>query len=221
MKKFLMFTLCAALAIFSAACFKDEGLSPYVSQLRSNIYAAESETLNVQAVYGFREQPFVNDGAVGERVYTLTFRMAGAGSDQGERAVLLSHGGAEYKAVFKLNPVTDVLTAGINIDDFEEDTFDAIITSGSHAETVTFKSIVPKDTMDYTEALKCFEKNQATLYESFKDSEGNYRAEIYARIIVKDNKGYWYLGFATGNNRIKALLLDGTTGEVLAVRDII
>ena len=40
------------------------------------------------------------------------------------------------------------------------------------------------------------------------------------RVIVKDQLPYWYVGFASGNEQLKALLVDGINGEVLAIREI-
>ena len=52
------------------------------------------------------------------------------------------------------------------------------------------------------------------------DQDGNFNAELYMRVIVKDQLPYWYVGFASGNEQLKALLVDGINGEVLAIREI-
>lgn len=217
--------LIAILALWAicvlSGCKKDAGLTPHVSQLRSRLYSAECDDITVQAAYGFREQPFINDGKVGNIVHSLTFRITDAPSDAAERIIIIKHNNVEYKATFKLNALSNSLTASINIEEFDKRTFDGVIIQGSSARTVTFESIVPNNTMDYSRALSYFEKNQPALKQSFTDAEGNFCAEIYARIIVKDGKGYWYLGFADGGDRLKALLIDGENGEVLAVRDVL
>ncbi len=224
MKKIGILFLC----LISVSCFlsltgckKDEGLAPFVSELRSEIYNGQSDSYQIRASYGFREEPFTNDGSVGEKVYRLTFRMTGLQTDNTERTVFLTYKGVEYKSVFSLNPVSDMLTATLEIEDFSEKEFSAVIFAGSAAETITFKSIIPENALNYRAALALFEKNQPALADSFKDENGNFCAEIYARIIFKDEKPFWYIGFASGNNRIKALLLDGVTGEVLATRDVL
>ena len=38
--------------------------------------------------------------------------------------------------------------------------------------------------------------------------------------IVKEKKPYYYVGFASGNDKLKALLIDGLTGKTLAIREI-
>ena len=40
------------------------------------------------------------------------------------------------------------------------------------------------------------------------------------RIFVKNDSPYWYVGIASGNGKLKALLIDGASGELLAAREI-
>ena len=40
------------------------------------------------------------------------------------------------------------------------------------------------------------------------------------RIIVKKEKPYWYIGLINQDGTTKALLVDGFSGEVLAIRKI-
>lgn len=224
MKKICLALTCILL-ITAAACFagckKDEGLMPYVSELRAEIYSCDSQDYNIKAFYGFKESPFVNDGNVGEKVYTLTFRMTGEEISEAERTVYLTYKGAEYKAAFALNPVSGALVATAEIENFNLKEFSALIISGSERHTANFKSVLPKNTIDCPAALKFFQTHQSALAQSYCDENGNFNAEIYARVLVKEDKAYWYLGFANGNNRVKALLVDGVTGDVLAVRDVL
>ena len=41
------------------------------------------------------------------------------------------------------------------------------------------------------------------------------------RIIVKDGKAYWYAGLSDGKDFLKALLIDGVSGEILATRTVL
>ena len=81
------------------------------------------------------------------------------------------------------------------------------------------KSTLPKNTISYTKALTCLQKSQAELLKTYYDSNGNFNAEITLRVLVKDSHPYWYVGLSNANGT-KALLLDGLTGKVLAVKDI-
>ena len=211
--------LMLALGVF-AGCKKENGLLEYVSELRSDVFAASSEKYDISAAYGFKEEPFLNDGKVGERVYRLNFSLKGAGTDVADRSICMAYKGEEYKSEFKLNPLTGVLSASFEIENFELKEFTASLLSGAENETLCFKSELPEGTLSLSAALTALEKAQPTLIESYKDENGNFTAEIYARVIVKDGAAFWYIGFAEGNGKLKALLVSGATGEVLAVREI-
>ena len=40
------------------------------------------------------------------------------------------------------------------------------------------------------------------------------------RIFVKDLKPYWYIAIANSENKLKAMLIEGFSGELLAVKDV-
>lgn len=202
------------------ACAPKKTLFDNLSELRSNIYSGSSENFSLSACYGFLETPYINDGKVGKLDNTLTFSLKDKQAEQTTYTVSVELNGKTHSAVFKSNPVTSNLKAVIIIDDFNLDTFDAKISFGSSEEMVTMTSLVPKNTLSPQLALEKLEKEQEALIESFKDSEGNFNAEIYMRVLVKDNKPYYYVGFASGKDKLKALLVDGITGKTLAIREI-
>ncbi len=223
MKKFFcpIFILILACSLFLiSGCKKEENLTDYVSQLRSDIFIADGEFFHVKAEYGYQETPFVNDGIMGEKVYALTFKITENLADASTKIIEFNYGGIDYKSEFILDPKTDLLTANFEIENFNQKQFIATLKNGATAESLTFNSTLPQGTISVSEALKFFCKNQPDLYQSFKDENGKFCAEIYARVIVKDGKPYYYLGFATGKDKLKALLIDGANGEVLAVRDV-
>ena len=102
---------------------------------------------------------------------------------------------------------------------FTEKEFLITISSAGENYSITMKSILPENTISYQTALNCLQKNQPELIKAFSDSEGNFNSEIRLRVIVKNQKSYWFVGFAR-EDKVKALLVDGATGNVLAVREI-
>ena len=72
----------------------------------------------------------------------------------------------------------------------------------------------------FGKALDFLYSDQQNLIKAFCDEKGAFNAEIYARIIVKNDKPFWYIGIASGNNNLKALLIDGFSGKTLAIREI-
>lgn len=223
MKKFFL-SLCVFATVFSAAfltgCKSENPLYSHVSELRLNLYEGQSENYQIKAQYGYREHPYKNDASAGQPIYTLTFKLIGKETDQITYTVGLSYGGEQYRSDFSLDPVKHSITATIEITDFDADSFEISISSASQTETVILKSIVPDGTIDYKTALDYLYQSQSALIGSFTDANGNINLEIYERLIVKNGKPYWYIGLASGNDCLKALLVDGSTGELLAVREI-
>ena len=133
--------------------------------------------------------------------------------------VSLTFNGKDYKSTFQLNPVSHNLTALLPIENFNLNEFDITLSYGSNTNVIKMKSTLPKNTISYTKALSCLQKSQAQLLKTYYDSNGNFNAEISLRVLVKDNHSYWHVGLSNQNGT-KALLLDGLTGKVLAVKDI-
>ena len=222
MKKFLsvFITVITILSIFLFGCTKVNPLISAVSELRSDLFEGTGEHFTIKACYGFKEAPFNNDASVGEKAYLLTFRLMDKETDGATYSLTLDFDGKNYKTDFKLNPVTDTVTAFIEIESFNQKEFTVTVSSGGTSEEITLTSIVPDGAIDYKTALDFLLNNQSELVNAYTDEEGNFTAEIYARIVVKNGAPYWYIGIASGNGNLKALLIDGFTGETLAIREI-
>ena len=221
MKKsiFVLISLLTFLCFFSA-CAAPFSLVPFVSELRSDIFIGSSENFNVKASYGFKETPFSNDAKVGIKIDQMTFRLLDSETDVSEHLLCLTFNGASYKSAFKFDPVSHTMLATINVDGFNLKEFDVEIRTASTVEKVKMKSIVPEGTIDYKTALDFLAKNQPELINNYRTDGNNFSGEIYVRIVVKNDKSYWYVGLASGNDNLKALLIDGKSGEVLAIREI-
>ncbi len=219
LSSFILLFLCLIVS-FSACKEKNKTLEPYLSELRSNTYYGQSQNYEVKAGYGFKETLPNNDGKVSNKEYSLTFKLIGKETDDATYTLSFSFKEKQFSDTFKLNPVTHSLTAKINVDGFDLQEFTVQISSASNMESVTLKTTVPDGTMHYSSALKALEKNQKELIDSYKDKNGNFIGEICARVVVKEDKAYWYIGLTDKNGDLKAFLLDGVTGEVLAIREV-
>ena len=221
MKKFitLFLAILCAVTLF-CGCKGGNPLEKHVSELRSDVFYGQSENYTVKAGYGFKETPYNNDGTARSRQNLLTFRLLNKETDDVSYSLTTTINETQYKTVFKLNPVSHALTATIEIDGFNLKEFSVTINSGANTETITLLSQLPENTINYLTALNHLEKEQSELIKSYCDVDGNFNAEIYARILVKDGKPYWYIGIASGNENLKALLIDGVSGEILAIREI-
>ena len=221
--------ICAVIFIFTIICCvfdfngckKSENiLLPYVSELRQNLYVGECDGFKVMATYGYKETPYSTNGKVGTKQYKLTFILPDITEPEVTYSLTFKYNDTEYKADFKLNVTRHSLTATLPIENFNESTFTVTILKASTVIDVTLNSIVPQGTLSYKGALDALIAKQSALLNAYVDSNGNFNGEIYERIIVKDGKAYWYIGIADEKGGVKALLIDGSSGELLAVREV-
>ena len=223
MKKFsiifliLVLSLCACLF---CGCEKQDDLEKYISELRTTVYEGESQNYKLSANYGFREYSLINDGKVGNKTYFLTFKLLDRQLDQQTYYLQWDFEGKQFNQEFKLSPSLHVLCLELEIENLSASSLEVNVGTLDKKEKVVLQNAIPKGTLTYKQALKSLHEKQGDLVNSYYDQKGNFTAEIYQRIIVKEGKAYWYIGFASGNGRLKALLIDGKNGSVLAVREI-
>lgn len=203
--------------LFGSSCQKVNPLYEAVNELRSNLFYGESQDYKLEACYGFTTT--VN-ADLSEKVYALTFRLIEKEVDQANYSISMVYNEKDYSANFKLNPITHTLTARIEIENFSEKEFSVSMKKAEDCQTLTLCSTLPDGAISYKTALDHLSEKQSDLIKSYTDENGNFTAKICARIIVKNQKPYWYVGFTSANGDLKALLIDGITGETLAIREI-
>ncbi len=212
-----IFILCI-ITMFFSGCYSKTTLNEYVSELRSNCYESVDSLVYISAGYGYIEKSHNLDGNVNQKTYALVFRIKDTQSENITYNIALNHQGKEYNSTFKLHPVTHTLSAVIKVDNFNVSEFEITLSYSSNKQVIKMKSTLPKDTISYSQALSFLQKHQPELIQSYYVN-GKFCAEICLRVLVKDNHSYWYVGL-TNQEGTKALLIDGFSGEVLAVRDI-
>ena len=219
-KNFIVFAAVFICLLTLSACEKGNPYEKFVSEARTEIYSGTSENYDISAYYGSREQPALNDGEIGEKIYVLSLRVNNGGIDQVKRTVTLEYERETYSGELKLNLVTGVYGTEIEIKNFSPKEFTVTVSSGSDKEEVLLSSDIPENTIDYRTALNCLTEKQAELLTIYKDAQGNFNGEIRLKLLVKSGKPYWYVSLCAKSGKIRALLLDGFTGEPLAVREI-
>jgi hypothetical protein len=189
---------------------------PYVSELRSEIFEGKSENFFIKAHYGYRETPYLNDGKVSPYSYELTFFLKGSVQDSVSYSLELCP--FNEKVDFEVTN-NGTLKASYKVKEFSEKSFDVILNYSTESEKITLTSILPENTLTLNEVLLKVEKSQEVLINSYY-SDANFNAEIYARVLVKNDRPFYYIAFANGKT-LKAFLVDGLTAEVLAIREVI
>ena len=218
-KNIIIKLLIVSLLLFSLplfGCAKKSFLLPYVSELRSDVFEGKSENFSIKAHYGYRETPYLNDGKVSSYSYELTFILKGNVIDNVSYSLELCS--FNEKVSFERSN-NGTFKASYKVKDFSEKTFDVILHYSMESENITLTSILPENTLNINEVLLNIEKSQEVLINSYYN-DLEFGAEIYARVLVKKDKPFYYIAFANGKT-LKAFLVDGLTAEVLAIREVI
>ena len=211
--KFLTVVLSLFLSVFPFGCNSKQTLAPFVTELQSTVMQAESGEIKLKAVYGFKTEN-------GKHAFYLTVKLIGKETDNATYTLNFSYGGKNYSDAFKLNPVTNTLTVKTRLDDFDCKPLPVTVSWASTSEALTLTPLAPDGTVDYITAVDSLLVSQSALIDLYRDEFGNFNGSIKARILVKDGKPYWYIGLISANGNEKALLVDGISLEVLAIRDI-
>jgi hypothetical protein len=202
------------------ACNDKLDLTTSISHLKCNVYESQNTKHKILANYGFKEKQNSKDGKVGDKIYLLSFKFLDHALDNTTYSISLTFNNVEHKCTFKLNPISHTLDASVQVDNFNLNEFEITLRYGSNNDKIVMKSILPENTIPYTQALEHLINQQADLLNLYIDQNGNFNGEIIMRVLVKDNHPYWYVGLCDTEGKLKALLIDGFDGKILAVRDI-
>ena len=155
-----------------------------------------------------------------EKEYFLTFRLIDREIDDQTYTISFQFGEQNYNADFKLSPVSHSLIASVEIENFNKKSFTISILNASNHEEVELTSLLPENTLTFTNVLEKLQRTQSDLLKNYADENGNFNAEIHLRVLVKNEKPYWFIGLAQ-KDKMKAFLMDGLNGEILAVREVL
>lgn len=202
---------------FICACEKENGLIDYVSEIRSDILCGSGENYAVKAYAVKSEFPKEEDGAAGNLVPHIIFYLDG-GNTESLYSLTFNIGEKNYSTDFKTDPATGKLVAEAEAET-EIKTLTVCVLCAGNTETIVLSSVVPENAKKAEEILSAVYENNRELFDSYRNSEGKFCAEICLRITVKNEHPYYFFGIYDGKER-KVFLADGYSAEVLAVRNI-
>jgi hypothetical protein len=222
----LIFLPAAALILFAivfglSGCKSAmERYDPVVSELRDNIYLAESDRFSVSVITGKREDPFLMDGhAGGTRAFTLITIVPKSGA--GPFTYKATVNGKEYTGDLLPHPFAPSFSADIEVLSTDS-AIPVTVSGGGTEETLTAVSVKNDRMITADKAIEIAEKRLKTRVDGFK-SNGTYRCEVYVRLLQNpiDNSGgyHWYVAFIGENHTIYAVLIDPESMEIVAIRD--
>lgn len=211
------FLACAALlcALSLVGCKKTVRYADYVSELRDNIFLAETETLSLRIYSVTKETPYHADGVPQETApRTEVYLVAPEGDEVCN--LVFSVGGKEYGGEMSFDNVRAEYYFYCTLDTSAFSEIVCKITYGGTESELTAKSVRTKNTLSSGEILNGLLSAEKPLFDGLTDKYG-FAGEIYIRLIFEETP-YYYVGVIDRNGNITAFLINGETGKILAKR---
>lgn len=219
LKRSLLFSVAAAmaatLAVIAAGCSDRADLTPFVSQLRSDILKGESENYIVTCYTETREKPLIPDGKK-ENVSPAVIIKLKAKNElpeilSGAKATFTTD--KEYTALFAFRPESDTYVALLYVGSLPEEDLTVTITTDETQENAELSSVIENGAGLSLKAID----TAAETYKEFFDSE-DYKSgafEINVRVMESDETIYYFVGFVT-KDKTEAFLVSADAKNVLA-----
>lgn len=194
-----------------SACGKYDYFS-HVSDLKSDIFCAETEdfTLSVSCVK--REHPFLTDGVVSPLSSSVEAVLTEKNPSGAEYSIALGGGSA---GEMSFRSVTGDYYFSRGTSEFPEGSLSVRVIRDGTATDLVATSVKTKDTLPPESALsKAIEAERETVGAMTRGK--TFFGEFHVRLLRRD-KTYYYVGIVSDSFTV-SLLLDSESGEVLARR---
>ena len=217
---FFLSTLLSALLIllplFSlSACKKEVDYYSYVSELRSNIFLAETDEFSLRIHSINKEIPYAADG-IPKRTTTLTEVKLTAPDGAKTCNISLQVNGKEYGGEMSFDNVKTEYYLSCTLNTSDCRSIPCSITYGEKSFRLEATSVRADNTLTTKAALQRLVHTEKDLFTSLTDKYG-FAGEIHIRMIF-ENSPYYYVGIIDRKGNINAFLLNAETGKILAKR---
>ena len=219
-KKWICFSLSlllfCSILLSLTACKKRVDYFSYVSELRDNIFLAETEDYSLQAYSIIKETPYFADGIVMECSRRIEVRFI---APQGDKNCSISFtvDGKNYGGEFSFDNVKTEYFWSCSLDISTLSKIDFNLVYDGQPLEMQAVSVLNGTELSPRAILNCLQKENLDIFNGLTDKYG-FSGEIYIRLIYEENP-YYYVGIIDRNGKIYAFLLNATTGKILAKRE--
>lgn len=211
---FLLSVLCI-FPLFTSCKKKVEPFS-YVSELRDNIFLAETENFSLKIYSVMKETPYRADGIKQETTRrTEAYLLASDGSRN--YTIGISVNGKVYGGEMSFDNVKTEYYWSCTLDVSTLSELDCVVEYENERVELKAHSVLSGKELSPKNVLTILQRENATLFSALTDKYG-FAGEIYIRLIYEGNT-YFYVGIIDRNGKIYAFLVNATTGKTLAKRE--
>ena len=199
-----------------SACKKSVNYFSYVSELRDNIFLAETDEYFLRAYSVVKESPYLADGIVMESSRRIEIYLV---APQGDKncAISFSVGEKSYGGEMSFDNVKTeyYLSCTLDVSFLREINFS--ITYGEKNVLLKACSVLNGKELSAKSILNGLRQESPEPFVALTDKYG-FAGEIYIRLIYEENP-YYYVGIIDRNGKIYAFLVNAITGKTLAKRE--
>lgn len=211
---FLLSLLC--IFCLFPSCKKKVDPYSYVSELRDNIFLAETENFSLKIYSVVKETPYIADGIKRETTRrTEAYLLASDGSRN--YTIGINVNGKIYGGETSFDNVKTEYYWSCTLDVSSFSYLDCVVEYENERIELTANSVLSGKELSPKNVLTILQRENTTLFSALTDKYG-FAGEIYIRLIYEGNT-YFYVGIIDRNGKIYAFLVNATTGKTLAKRE--
>ena len=203
----------AVAAACSAGCSRQVNYGGYVSEKRSDTFVYQDDDVTIKLHCTAKEQPYNTDGICGDvtdlieifvtlpkNPQELTVNCGGLGGEMNYQAT--QNG---YSLWFTAPP-------------FDKKSVEVTLIADGESKSYTALTVRYDGVMSCEQALSCVIEHDKTYFDALT-SNGLFDGEIFIRLLYDDGC-YYYVGVCDKQKKIKAYLVDGERGKIIATKEL-
>ncbi len=218
-KRFLQAVLLFALLFYvwlGVGCKKDSvDYFSYVSELRSNIFCAETEDFSLRIYAVEKEYPYSSDGIKRDTSTRTEIHLTATSGDKTAR-VSFRVNDVEYGGEMSYENVKAEYYYSCTLDVSALSQIDCTIDYGEEKFNLCAQSVKTENTLPPQSVLEKLLESEKEFFDTLTDEYG-FAGEIYLRLLYEDFP-YYYVGIIDRQGNTTAYLMNGETGKILAKR---
>jgi len=200
--------------MFSCAACQKTDYTQYVSDLKSEIFSAETDDYRISIACLRRETPYLADGYVSPQSMLMEIVLVPSVLGGSYSATAAIGEGKEIGGDMSLRLVTGDYYYSCGVDAFPKEQVSVTVTGDDGTKSLTATALKGEKTISWERALECAVEAERETVES-RSERGVFCGEFRVRLLSRDRL-YYYVGIVDRDGKTLSLLLDDETGEVLA-----
>lgn len=188
----------------------------HVSEIRSDLFCAETEEYSLTLACISREYPYALDGVAAERSDLVEITLVPT-QNTAEKFTITVLGEQSWGGEMSYRNVRGDYFYSQGVTSFPEGSVTLRVTCGDGEQEIVATSVKNEKTLSPDEALSFALKHEKQTVNVLMQN-GSFAGEFHVRLLRRDTN-YYYVGITDTNGATVALLLNSETGELLARRE--